>query len=133
MVGWMEKKFHICAIESASRKSLADFLKNKGDAARSVLSCMSGPYSVMTMTEGGEEEIVMALPDMMILSQAELYFASLARVYSEIIISGFDAERLGEGIKSHIENSDEVSDVQVLVVTNGEFSKHTLDIACRRA
>ena len=80
-------KFHICALESAPRGVLADFLKARPDVACEIFRGMSGPYSVMIKGEKETGEVVMALHDSEILTQAGLYLADFAEHHDNIVVS----------------------------------------------
>ncbi len=114
MVDFLEKtKFQIIALEGAPREVLADFLKNRPDAAREVLSGRSGPYSVMIKHDKDGKEIVMAHRDTEILTHAECYLADFIGSFDDVAISGAGADNFGNNVQHLIKNLDFYAGAQV--------------------
>ena len=138
MVDFLERiKFHICALESASREVLEAFKQERPDVACEILSGTSGPYSVLIKEEKGREKVVMALYDSQILTQAELYIASYAELYDDIVITGINATRFGDNVQRLINSFDDNRSVQVYVTETEDSRKpsdyrHSLDIMFER-
>ena len=123
MVDYLEHiKFHICALESAPRGVLADFLKARPDVACEIFRGMSGPYSVMIKGEKETGEVVMALHDSEILAQAGLYLADFAEHHDNIVVSGTNAADFGNRMQRLV-NADEKKCVQGYYVDDEAASR----------
>ena len=76
---------------------------------------MSGPYSVMIKGEKETGEVVMALHDSEILTQAGIYLADFAEHHDNIVVSGTNAADSGNRMQRLV-NADEKKCVQVYYV-----------------